>query len=566
MSEFPARSRAVSLGAAALMLLALAGCVGIPSSGNVTVGEAIEERDAGVEFFPLGPDPGATQDEVLRGFVAAASSSADDYGVARQFLARGFAGKWNPRAGVSVRTSTERVALLDALTMEYSIQVAADINAAGSFQQNDMPAPLTLAFGFVKEKGEWRIETAADGIVLSDVVFQSTFDPHAVYFLDPTGSRLVPDLRWFPGGSASLRIVDALLDGPPEWLQGAVRSAFPDGTRLEASTVEVQDGIADVDLTTEALTAGADERRLMQVQLAASFARVANVREVSISVGGTPLPIGGLTASDPVPNPRVDSRAIVRIGDRFGYLSNSSVTTIPGLAPGVLATSPTAVTVAVDLGSAVSLGSGSVWLVPESGAEPRLIDARPGLIPPSLDNYQWVWSASSLVPGFVRITDFEGVGYDLPTGFAADSQIVSLDVARDGARVAIHLQTPAGPRLVVRAISRDATANQRPRVLSEAVLDTTITTMAAGTALDSTWVDDLSVATLVREGDDSSVTVHQIGGRRAALGSATGATSLVGGNGERGLRALGPDGVIIERGVSGWSNTGIAVAFIATQR
>ena len=58
MSEVPARSRAVSLGAAALMLLALAGCVGIPSSGNVTVGEAIEERDAGVEFFPLGPDPG----------------------------------------------------------------------------------------------------------------------------------------------------------------------------------------------------------------------------------------------------------------------------------------------------------------------------------------------------------------------------------------------------------------------------------------------------------------------------------------------------------------------------
>ena len=543
MSEVPARSRAVSLGAAALMLLALAGCVGIPSSGNVTVGEAIEERDAGVEFFPLGPDPGATQDEVLRGFVAAASSSADDYGVARQFLARGFAGKWNPRAGVSVRTSTERVALLDALTMEYSIQVAADINAAGSFQQNDMPAPLTLAFGFVKEKGEWRIETAADGIVLSDVVFQSTFDPHAVYFLDPTGSS-----------------------DRDAHLQGAVRSAFPDGTRLEASTVEVQDGIADVDLTTEALTAGADERRLMQVQLAASFARVANVREVSISVGGTPLPIGGLTASDPVPNPRVDSRAIVRIGDRFGYLSDSSVTTIPGLAPGVLATSPTAVTVAVDLGSAVSLGSGSVWLVPESGAEPRLIDARPGLIPPSLDNYQWVWSASSLVPGFVRITDFEGVGYDLPTGFAADSQIVSLDVARDGARVAIHLQTPAGPRLVVRAISRDATANQRPRVLSEAVLDTTIATMSAGTALDSTWVDDLSVATLVREGDDSSVTVHQIGGRRAALGSATGATSLVGGNGERGLRALGPDGVIIERGVSGWSNTGIAVAFIATQR
>ena len=570
--------RSVILSATATLLLSLVGCVGIPSSGSVTVGDAIEEGDAGVEFFPLGPDPGATREEVLRGFVGAASSSADDYGVARQFLARGFSKQWNPRTGVVVRTSTERVAALDDATMEYSIQVAADINAGGTFRQNDTPVPLTLSFGFVQQKGEWRIDSAADGVVLSDVVFQSTFDPHAVYFLDPTATRLVPDLRWFPGGSASLRIVDALLDGPPDWLQGAVRSAFPDGTRLETSTVEVQDGIADVDLTTEALTASADERQLMRVQLAASFARVANVREVNISVRGTPLPIGQPTASDPVSNPRVDIRAMVELGGKFGYLAGGAATSIAQLGPNIVATSPIDVTVADDLASAVTRGPGGVWLARSTGAEPQLVDARTEVVPPSLDNYGWIWSASAAMPGTIRVIDFGGVAYDLPTEFAADSSIVSIDVSRDGARVALLLQTPTGPRLVVRAITRDATGDQRPQSLSDAILDTTA---ATGTALDATWVDELSVATLRRERgetvggealggneqvDNTVVTVHEIGGRRTALGSVAGATALVGANGELGLRALGPDGTIVERTASGWSDTGVVVGLIATQR
>ena len=573
-----ALSRAMRLAAVATVLLSLVGCVGIPSSDTITVGDAIEEGDAGVEFFPLGPDPGATREEVLRGFVGAASSSADDYGVARQFLARDFSKQWNLRTGVVVRTSTERVAALDDATMEYSIQVAADINAGGTFKQNDTPAPLTLSFGFVQQNGEWRIDSAADGVVLSDVVFQSTFDPHAVYFLDPTATRLVPDLRWFPGGSASLRIVDALLDGPPEWLQGAVRSAFPDGTRLETSTVEVRDGIADVDLTTEALTTSADERHLMQVQLAASFARVANVREVSISVGGTPLPIGEPAASDPVSNPRVDIRAMVELDGKFGYLEGSAASSIAQLGPHIVATSPIDVTVADDLSSAVTRGSGGVWLARSGGAEPLLVDARTDVVPPSLDNYGWIWSASATMPGTIRVINSGAVAYDLPTEFAADSSIVSIDVSRDGARVAVLLQTPTGPRLVVRAISRDATGDQRTQSLRDAILDTY---SATGTALDVTWVDELSVATLRREREETAggdtlgsseqventvVTVHEIGGRRTPLGSVAGATALVGANGELGLRALGSDGAIVERTVSGWSNTGIVVGLIATQR
>ena len=558
----PVRARLTNFVAAAAVVLTLAGCAGIPSSGTVTVGDDIAARDAGVEFFPLGPAKGASQEEVLRGFIAAASSSTDDYGVARQFLTHGLSGKWNPRAGAVVRTSTERVAASDAHTMTYSISAAAEINAAGTFRQLDSPSPLTLSFGFVQEKGQWRISSVADGIVLSDVVFQSTFDSHAIYFLDPSGTRLVPDLRWFPGSSASVRIVDALLDGPPKWLQGATRSAFPSGTRLSRPTVDVQNGIADVDLTTEALSASSAERQLMQAQLTASFARVSNVREVGISVGGTPVPTGGPTASTPTPNPRVDSRAIAGVKDSFGYLAGDTVTSIPVLGPNTVATDPVAATVSDDLSAAVTLGAGGVWVARSSSVAPLLIDERPGLVRPSLDTFRWVWSASADVPGSVRVIDFSGSEHDLPTGFSADSRIVSIAVSRDGARIVVQLQTPAGPRLVVRGITRDATANQRPRALSDAILDTTA---SSGTALDAAWVDDLSIATLVADGKDSDITLQEIGGRRTPLGTVAGATSISCGNGELGLRLLGLGGTVVVRGVSGWTDTGVVVGFIATQ-
>ena len=58
--------------AAFAVLLALAGCVGVPSGGGVQVGPMIDDPDnPGVEFVVLGPTPDATPDEILAGFMQA---------------------------------------------------------------------------------------------------------------------------------------------------------------------------------------------------------------------------------------------------------------------------------------------------------------------------------------------------------------------------------------------------------------------------------------------------------------------------------------------------------------
>ena len=65
-----------------LVVLALAGCAGVPSSGPVEQGSIIDDADEfDVAFNPRGPQEGASQSEILLGFIAAALNPSNDYEV-----------------------------------------------------------------------------------------------------------------------------------------------------------------------------------------------------------------------------------------------------------------------------------------------------------------------------------------------------------------------------------------------------------------------------------------------------------------------------------------------------
>ncbi|MBC7725722.1 MAG: GerMN domain-containing protein [Burkholderiaceae bacterium] len=560
----PRRPWAAAITAVAALAIALTGCVGIPTSGQVTVGQALTQQDAGdFEFFPLGPAAGADQEGILEGFVAAFTGSAGDYGVARQFLSSGFSDQWNPRSNVTLRTNAQRYVTVDETSMEYSVNAAATVDSVGQFRQANAPAPLTMHFSFVMEDGQWRISSAPDGIVLADATFRAIFDTHTLYFLDPTGIRLVPDRRWFPAGTAALRVVSTLLDGPPAWLQGAARTAFPEGTRLASPGVDVQSGVALVDLSTEALAASSSERQMMQLQLTASLTNVPNIRRVSISVGDTPLQVPEVASSAPQTNPQVDARALAFDGTAFGFLVRDQVAPIAGLSQKVAQVRPLAATLSVGADAAAVLGAEGAWVVRTGDTPSTLLDTRQDLVAPSLDDYGYVWVASRRDASVVRVYDYAGVGVDIRTGLSADAGLSAIVVSRDGARVAILASTPAGPRLVVSSIIRDANAAQVPTALSAPVIDASTET---GAALDATWVDELSVAVLSGAGTQRDVTLYEVGGERSSLGQPGAAVSLVGGNGEAGLRGLSESGTILARSGNGWTDTGIEVAFLGTQR
>ncbi|MET0734233.1 MAG: hypothetical protein ABWY55_01105, partial [Microbacterium sp.] len=87
----------VSLAALATVL-ALTACAGLPTSGPVNEGLPAD-HDAGspdFSFIPDRPQPGATPEQIVEGFIRAGSGPADNWARAREFLAPG--ADWQPNS------------------------------------------------------------------------------------------------------------------------------------------------------------------------------------------------------------------------------------------------------------------------------------------------------------------------------------------------------------------------------------------------------------------------------------------------------------------------------------
>jgi hypothetical protein len=245
--------------------LVLAGCTGIPMSGSVVQGSVIDEGgQLDVGFDPLGPQPGSTQRDILIGFIDAATNPQNDYAVARSFLSAKFRGDWKAES-TQVRTVPGIATQVGDRSMTYTVSTSASVDASGQYSEETV-GKLVLDFTFVQDAdGEWRIDSAPNGIVLSRDGFDTIFEPHALYFFDPSYHYLVPDVRWFPKTTLqSTRIVRALLGGQASWLgQGVTNSEFPVGTTLE-SAVTVNSGVASVDLSEDIVAASAEQRGRMR--------------------------------------------------------------------------------------------------------------------------------------------------------------------------------------------------------------------------------------------------------------------------------------------------------------
>ncbi|WP_209442927.1 GerMN domain-containing protein, partial [Curtobacterium oceanosedimentum] len=298
---------------AALTVVALTACAAIPTGGGVRTGQSVkDEAISGFELRPDRPVAGADQTAILRGFVAAGTGAQDDYGTAREFLAKGFAQKWNPRRGVTVLQGSGAIDRVADRELTYTLTASATVDADGEYTQAVRPTTSTLTFQFVREDGEWRIAYAPDGIILTPVSFESQFQQHALYFFDPTYRYLVPDERWFLArSSTSTRIASALLAGPSDWLKGAVVSAFPEGTQLSLNAVTIENGSALVDLSSDALRASNDDRLRMREQLTRSLASVASVSSVSITIEGATFSLPEQQGTQARLNPDVDPRPLV---------------------------------------------------------------------------------------------------------------------------------------------------------------------------------------------------------------------------------------------------------------
>ncbi|WP_437582363.1 LpqB family beta-propeller domain-containing protein [Paramicrobacterium sp. CJ85] len=535
----------------------LAGCADIPREGSVRAGNPVtgDESNADVTLIADGPVPGASQEDLLKGFIAAASSPLNNYAVAREFLAPAFRLDWNPDSSVTLDDPGEREFARTADdSIEVSASPAAVVDASGVYSERSTQGTVKNSYSFAKVDGEWRITDAPNGVLLEQSLFETVFDQHILRFFDPSWSTLVPDVRWFPSGSAAAtRIVTELLKGPSDWLAQSVTTAFPDGTRLVRSSVPVADGEAQVDLSRDALTADSTARKRMKAQLVASLEGVAGAGIVTILFDGQSVEIPSLTVREI----RVDSRPLIMTDDGFGYANGADIERLSGISDAVEKLDPLSAAINSENTQVAVRAASGVYSVSRDAA-PVLVDSRSGLVDPTIDDAGFVWTVPASNPGKVQVHDADGAAYHLQASWPEASKITSLQLSRDGTRIVALINSSGTPQLLLAGVRRGA--DGVPTSIGEPVRFP----VPSGTPIAATWVDDHSVAVL-SESSSTRVSIVELGGPSEDLGTVDDAVDIIGSNGVEDMRALTESGEMLSRRGAGWQTARDEVQFIATQ-
>ncbi|PRI10619.1 hypothetical protein B4915_11340 [Leucobacter massiliensis] len=550
-------ARAVRWGALAA-LLALAGCATIPSSGPVAAGLSdLTQAEQQVQYTPPGPVAGATQEDLVQGFLYAATSPSDDYSVAREFLTAEYAAQWDPSFGVLVfeggrpfRSDGDTAGVL-------SLSAVAKVDAQGSMLPVQPGASTEMRFEFERVGEEWRISSAPAGVILDSSTFTEIWSSHQLYFVGP-GNVLVPETRWYPNRpSLATELVAALLEGPGEPLAQVVTSGFPAGTELVGNSVQVDEGTARIDLSGAMLEAGPLATGSARAQLRATLQSVRGVSGVELFVdgaplretpegeGGAPRQVGQL--SDPV----------VLIGEEFGPIVSGELRPLDGFGATVAGFDPLAITLSPGGQSAAMLDPDGVTLLEDDRALP--VDDRPELLPPSFDLLGYVWTVSAAEPAVLRVTgSSDGGAAEIPAPWLSGREVAAVRVSPDGARIAALVAGDGGSQVLVAGVIRDE--NGVPVGTTQ---EAEVQLWAAGAPVDLDWMGQLRFATLTREGGASKVTFAGPGQFASPQGSVPQGVELSGGGGRTQLRVLSADGGLFAPQSGGWQSTEDDVALLA---
>jgi len=555
------RSLVAALGAMAMVLTA---CTEVPRFGPVNSVDFEQFDDTvDVDFLPPGPSVGASQEEILLGFIAAGTAAQNNYRVARSYLSEDISGDWNPNQVALIRAGEGQVEQLGDDSLQFSVPVLASVDESGRYDQAQAIGFQDLVFGFVQENGEWRISDAPPGIVLTEAAFREAFASFRLYYFSADYREVVPDSRWFATrGDVMSKIVRGLIDAPTFWLdQGATVTAFPPGLRLVLPPVVVN-GQALVDVTGVMLETDELQRQRVLQQLTLSLQQVPGVASVEISVNQISLAIDLPTEEQVSLSLGRDARAMVVRGREFGYIQGGRIERVEGVSEQLGALRPSQVFFSPTRQEAAVVNDEGVWRIGGVLDPLEPLDARENLVRPVIDGCGNLWSATTeLGPEALLVFPETGEPDDVAVDLPADSTLVTMELARDNTRIVFVVQTEAGVRVLLAAIERDDECF--PQRLGDFVELAQLT----GQAVDAAWVDEQDIAVVTRQGAVGEAVLVDVSGRVQALGRPSEPVSLVGGvGGVSALRLLTNQGVIFQPRGNGWQATGDRADVLVTQK
>ncbi|MGK2308421.1 LpqB family beta-propeller domain-containing protein [Cutibacterium sp. V970] len=282
--------RAVLSGAA----LVLAGCAEVPSTGAVRQADdphEVSSQREGIDVAPQPPVDGASIDLVVGGFLQAMTSADDDYRVARAYLTKDVADRWDPHSRATIYEATNYKPTSTVATASLQAPIVGTIDADGHYHPATSQT-LKHDFGMAQESGQWRISRPPEGLLISQYTFQRAWSAIPIYFFAADADRLVPDVIHLPSPRATPDVaLRAMMAGVPEHLKPVLRTALPDGVKALGTTSVDAVGVVTVPLSASAAQLSESQRRLLASQVTCTLSGFAAVSRIRFTAGGSLLPL-----------------------------------------------------------------------------------------------------------------------------------------------------------------------------------------------------------------------------------------------------------------------------------
>jgi len=576
------RHRIASGGALVVVATLLSACGGIGTSTPVQPG--LEVRGGDVQpvraFFPP-PAKGASQRDIVLGFVRAGAASDGNFDTARSFLTEDADKGWVPEGEVVLYSATTPLSVTNR-TPDVAVlsgPVEASIGTDGRYVKAAGGAARRVEFQFARINGEWRISNVPKGfgrwITTSDL--GRLLQPYSLHYLANDRRALVPDRRWFPPDHLATRLARAQLGDPPAYLGDAVRNDIPRGARLTADSVSVTDGVARVDITGQVPT-DKTQRENVWAQLVSTLLQdpqvqgvTIRVRDVTLELPDVDLPVRTIDqVGFPAPPVVPLGRPMIRRGESIYLLPSTSFVDKDPRKSGN-------VDVREDFHSlALSADGTDIAAVdPDGGGLSRFHGTNRYDMPffgtkvghPTYDTRSFLWaggigldedSAKRLWTFSVAADpakERQSAAVAVAAGWLAKRRVVEAKPSPSGDRVAILHTAENGTdaQVAVTGVVRDA--GGRPVRLAEPLrLGSTLVDPAG-----LVWLSNTSVATLARRAGTTEQRrpyVLSIDGEEQGLSETRKGISITSAGGERDILVTNSDGTVISRAGQQWLSLG----------
>ena len=449
-----------------LFALVAAGCAGVPSS---SAPQAIGTVERPAPPSLPKPTPGMDPDVLLREFLKATADPANRHLAARQFLTESASGAWDDAGSALL---IDRVVFVETRGPErVSVQMRADILGSlsdmGVFETGEGALPDPGAIELVKTTDGWRIDRLPNGVFLDWQQFQSTYKRNTLYFVDPTGTTVVPDPRYVAVSDPdqlATELVSKLIAGARPEMANTVRNLLAPPLRLRGPVTRADGGKtgigrgyggARVDLENLSTT-DPHSRQLLAAQIIWTLNRAGINGPYVLSADGAPLDdrfadgweTSDVAATDPGAFPgaaaglhalmggslvTLDGQRAPRVANSFGEAPNQ-------VSAAVSRSGVDAASVVVVRPGAPDVAS-TLWIGPLGGTATQALEARTLSRPSwSLEDAVWVVLDGNNVVRVIQ--DASGQPARIPVDSAPvaakfPGPITELQLSRDGTRAAM---------------------------------------------------------------------------------------------------------------------------------